>query len=113
MPAYVSADEDSVMLGGTVTAVSRSSAYTLSKWNEPAIWLIAGVDGYGDVHAGATVKHRSRARRDSTTPNLRQVHLMPAELHDELTESGFAVEAGGLGEGTVVTGGEVRPGDST
>ena len=37
----------------------------------------------GDAHAGVTVKHRSRVARDPTLPNLRQVHLVHAELHDE------------------------------
>ena len=89
---------------GVVTAVSRSDAHTFSKSNEPAIELVAGAGVDGDVHAGATVKHRSRTRRNATKPNLRQVHLMHAELHDGLAEAGFAVEAGDLGENVTTRG---------
>jgi hypothetical protein len=91
-------------MSGVVTAVSRSGAHTFSKSNEPVIQLIAGVGVDGDVHAGATVKHRSRTRRDATKPNLRQVHLMHAELHDELAGAGFAVAAGDLGENVTTRG---------
>jgi MOSC domain-containing protein YiiM len=48
------------------------------------------------------VQHRSRVARDPSAPNLRQVHLMHAELHAELhaglTEAGFTVRPGDLGE---------------
>ncbi|MFC7640572.1 MOSC domain-containing protein [Streptosporangium lutulentum] len=52
----------------------------------------------GDAHLGVTVKHRSRVAQDPTQPNLRQVHLIHAELHDELRAAGFSVAAGELGE---------------
>ncbi len=42
----------------------------------------------GDAHLGVTVKHRSRVARDPSQPNLRQVHLIHAELHDELRAAG-------------------------
>ncbi|MEU6151965.1 hypothetical protein ABZ816_18415 [Actinosynnema sp. NPDC047251] len=60
--------------------------------------LVAGFGVTGDAHAGELVKHRSRVRRDPAQPNLRQVHLMHAELHDELNSLGFDVAAGQLGE---------------
>jgi MOSC domain-containing protein YiiM len=47
---------------------------------------------------GETVKHRSRVAADPTQPNLRQVHLIHAELHDELRAAGFSVLAGQMGE---------------
>lgn len=47
---------------------------------------------------GKTVKHRSRVAVDPTQPNLRQVHLIHAELHDELRAAGFLVSAGQMGE---------------
>jgi MOSC domain-containing protein YiiM len=53
---------------------------------------------------GETVKHRSRVRKDSTQPNLRQVHLMHAELFDELREKGFTVQPGDLGENVTTSG---------
>ncbi|GAA1339933.1 MOSC domain-containing protein [Saccharothrix algeriensis] len=83
---------------GTVAAVSRSAGYTFTKPNTEVIRLVAGLGVEGDVHAGELVRHRSRMRRDPSQPNLRQVHLMHAELHDELNALGFAVTAGGLGE---------------
>ena len=61
-----------------------------------------GVDG--DAHAGAKIKHRSRRRADPEQPNLRQVHLIHAELHEELRERGFAVEAGQMGENVTTRG---------
>ncbi|GAA0233059.1 MOSC domain-containing protein [Saccharothrix mutabilis subsp. mutabilis] len=89
---------------GTVEAVSRSAEYTFTKPNRDAIRLVAGLGVDGDVHAGVTVKHRSRVRRDPTRPNLRQVHLMHAELHDELNALGFDVRAGALGENVTTRG---------
>ena len=87
-----------------VTAVSRSGTYTFSKENQQHIRLLAGQGVDGDAHRGATVKHRSRARRDPTQPNLRQVHLMHAELHDQLRVAGFAVGPGDLGENVTTLG---------
>ncbi|MGM1060241.1 MOSC domain-containing protein [Saccharothrix sp. Mg75] len=89
---------------GTVTAVSRSGGYTFTKPNRRSVTLVAGLGVEGDVHSGTTVKHRSRVRRDPTRPNLRQVHLMHAELHDELTGLGFDVAAGQLGENVTTRG---------
>jgi len=48
--------------------------------------------------AGETVKHRSRVARDPTQPNLRQIHLIHAELLDELNAAGFTVKPRDLGE---------------
>jgi MOSC domain-containing protein YiiM len=89
---------------GVVTAVSRSATHTMSKRNEAAIRLVAGLGVEGDAHAGETVKHRSRVRRDPTQPNLRQVHLIHAELHDELVAAGFDVAPGRLGENVTTRG---------
>ena len=58
----------------------------------------------GDAHAGLTVKHRSRVARDPHAVNLRQVHLLHAELFDELIEAGFAVFPGDLGENITTRG---------
>ncbi|SDT27901.1 MOSC domain-containing protein [Jiangella sp. DSM 45060] len=87
-----------------VTAVSASPTHSFGKPNQPAIALLAGLGVDGDAHAGTTVKHRSRVRRDPRQPNLRQVHLMHAELHDELTGSGFDVAPGDLGENVTTRG---------
>ena len=84
--------------GPVVTAVSRSGTHTFGKPTQPSITLVAGLGIEGDAHAGVTVKHRSRVARDPTVPNLRQVHLIHAELHDELADQGFIVAPGELGE---------------
>ena len=88
----------------SVLAVSRSNAHRFSKDIQPAITLVTGLGVEGDAHLGATVKHRSRVKLDPTQPNLRQVHLIHAELLDELTAKGFAVEPGSLGENITTVG---------
>jgi MOSC domain-containing protein YiiM len=89
---------------GVVTAVSRSAEYTFSKPNEDSITLVAGLGVAGDVHQGETVKHRIRVARDPSQPNLRQVHLIHSELHDELRTAGFTVEPGEIGENVTTSG---------
>jgi MOSC domain-containing protein YiiM len=92
-------------MSGVVIAVSSSPAHTVSKPSQGAIRLIAGLGVEGDAHAGETVKHRSRARRDPTLPNLRQVHLIHSELHDELAAADFApVLPGVMGENVTTRG---------
>lgn len=91
-------------MGAFVTAVSRGAGHTFSKANVPSILLIAGHGVEGDAHAGATVKHRSRVAVDPTQPNLRQVHLIHAELHEELNAAGFEVAAGQMGENITTRG---------
>jgi MOSC domain-containing protein YiiM len=87
-----------------VIAVSASDSYNFSKPNQASIELVAGLGVAGDAHQGVTVKHRSRVRQDPTQPNLRQVHLMHAELHDEVNSQGFSVRAGDLGENVTTRG---------
>jgi MOSC domain-containing protein YiiM len=89
---------------GYVTAVSRSGTHTMSKPNATRITLLAGLGVEGDAHQGACVKHRSRVERDPTQPNLRQVHLIHAELHDELREAGYELAPGEMGENITTRG---------
>jgi MOSC domain-containing protein YiiM len=70
----------------------------MSKPNRLSIRLLEGLGVEGDAHSGKTVKHRSRVRRDPSQPNLRQVHLLHSELHDELRNSGFDLAPGQVGE---------------
>ncbi|MFG2646651.1 MOSC domain-containing protein [Streptomyces sp. NPDC048436] len=91
-------------MGASVTAVSSNGTYSFTKPNRPGITLLAGLGVEGDVHAGVTVKHRSRVAQDPTQPNLRQVHLIHAELFDELAAQGFEVAPGDLGENVTTTG---------
>jgi MOSC domain-containing protein YiiM len=90
--------------GGTVAAVSRSPAHTLTKPSRDSIRLLPGLGVEGDAHQGETVKHRSRVARDPSQPNKRQVHLIHGELHDELADAGFAVSAGEMGENVTTRG---------
>ncbi len=76
----------------------------MSKPSRDSIRLLAGIGVEGDAHAGPTVRHRSRVQRDPRKPNLRQVHLIHAELHDELRARGFDVAAGAMGENVTTRG---------
>jgi MOSC domain-containing protein YiiM len=89
---------------GLIVAVCRSAAHTFSKPNQESIRLLTGLGVEGDAHMGETVKHRSRVARDPTQPNLRQVHLIHSELHDELRTAGFVVSAGEIGENVTTRG---------
>ena len=91
-------------MSAKVVAVSYSEKHTFSKSNQKCIRLLRGLGVAGDAHMGETVKHRSRVKADPTQPNLRQVHLIHAELHDELNASGFAVSAGDMGENITTRG---------
>ena len=91
-------------LDGFVTAVSRSATHTFSEPNQQSIRLLPALGVEDDAHLGATVKHRSRVARDPTKPNLRQVHLIHSELHEELRGAGFAISAGQMGENVTTRG---------
>ena len=97
MPASVRSDP-------RVVAVHRSAAYTFSKAASGSITLVAGLGVDGDVHAGGTVRHRSRVARDPTQPNLRQVHLVAAETLAALRAQGFPVTPGAIGENVTTAG---------
>lgn len=92
------------MARGVVIAVSSSPTHTMSKPNRERIQLLTGLGVAEDAHQGVTVKHRSRVARDPTQPNLRQVHLIHAELHDELRAAGFTVAPGQMGENITTRG---------
>jgi MOSC domain-containing protein YiiM len=81
-----------------VVAVRRDAAHRFSKLPVEAITLQAGFGVVGDAHYGVTVQHRSRVARGPSAPNLRQVHLVGAELLDELVAQGFRVAPGVIGE---------------
>ncbi|MGW0333053.1 MOSC domain-containing protein [Streptomyces sp. NPDC003011] len=91
-------------MSGSVTAVSSNGTYSFTKPNRESITLVAGLGVEGDVHAGATVKHRFRMRKDPSQPNLRQVHLIHEELFEEVAAAGFEVAAGQLGENVTTRG---------
>jgi MOSC domain-containing protein YiiM len=89
---------------GHVVAVARDGGHRFSKAPADEITLSAGLGVDGDAHQGVTVQHRSRVAVDPTQPNLRQVHLIQAELFDELAGKGFAVGPADLGENITTRG---------
>jgi hypothetical protein len=91
-------------MGATVVAVSCGATHSFSKDGQQSIRLIEGLGVEGDAHAGVTVQHLSRVARNPDQPNLRQVHLIHGELHDELNAAGFDVQPGGMGENILTRG---------
>lgn len=91
-------------MSAVVESVSRDGEHRFSKVPLAAITVVAGVGVDGDAHAGATVQHRSRVRRDPTQPNLRQVHLIHVELLEEVNGLGYEVAPGTLGENVLTRG---------
>lgn len=88
----------------TILAVASHPSHAFSKPTRLSIRLLPGLGVAGDAHCGATVKHRSRVRRDPTQPNLRQLHLLHAELFDELAPKGFPLSPGDIGENVTTRG---------
>lgn len=92
------------MSAGRVIAVARDGEHRFSKQTTTAIKIAAGLGVEGDAHQGLLVQHRSRVRVDPNQPNLRQVHLIHAELFDELDSKGFHVGPAELGENITTRG---------
>lgn len=93
---------------GVVVAVSLSVVHQFSKPVQKNIRLLIGLGVEGDAHLGVAVQHRSRVAKDPTQPNLRQVHLIHAELLDELRTAGFQVTPGVIGENITTRGIDLR-----
>lgn len=85
-------------MSGRVLSVSLSGEHKFSKDVVESIQLLAGLGVEGDAHCGVLVKHRYRVKQDPMQPNLCQVHLLQAELFEELRAKGFEIAAGELGE---------------
>lgn len=90
-------------MSATVIAVSRDARHAFSKHNQESIHLLEGLGVDGDAHMGATMQHLSRMG-GIPQPNLRQVHLVHSELHDELRAAGFSVGPGDIGENVTTRG---------
>ncbi len=88
----------------TVEAVAADSGHNFSKPVRNSVTLIKGIGVEGDAHAGKTVQHLWDKARTPDAPNLRQVHLVHAELYDALAEEGFQVTAGQIGENILTRG---------
>lgn len=91
-------------MNAIVEAVHQSASHTMKKYEQTSIRLLAGLGVEGDAHMGVTVKHRSRVAIAPNQPNLRQVHLIHAELHDELRTKEFNILAGEMGENMTTRG---------
>ncbi len=87
-----------------VVAVCASPKHGFSKPAVPRIRLIEHLGVEGDAHAGATAQHLYHKRYHPNEPNLRQVHLIQAELIDELNASGFDLAPGLMGENITTRG---------
>lgn len=87
-----------------VVSVNSSPTHTMQKTPRSGITLLEGLGVEGDAHSGETVKHRSRVAQDPLQPNLRQVHLIHQELLTELSEKGFQIEPGQMGENITTQG---------
>jgi MOSC domain-containing protein YiiM len=92
------------ILHGVVIAVSLGAEHQFSKPVQKSIRPLVGLGVEGDAHLGVTVQHRSRVAKDPTRPNLRQVHLIHEELHDELLADGFQITPGVIGENITTRG---------
>lgn len=92
------------MVEGRVVAIARDREHRFSKQPAASVTILTGLGVDGDAHQGVTVKHRSRVAADPTQPNLRQVHLIHAELFDELAAKGFRVGPADLGENITTEG---------
>ncbi|TBW39795.1 MOSC domain-containing protein [Siculibacillus lacustris] len=92
------------MIEARVIAVAADDSHAFSKPLRPSIRLLAGRGVEGDAHCGETVQHRSRVAVDPSAPNLRQIHLIPAELFDDPLVRPFALAPGDLGENVTTTG---------
>jgi MOSC domain-containing protein YiiM len=89
---------------GRVLAVACEGEHRFGKPTRDYIDLLPGLGVAGDAHCGETVQHLSRLKKTPGAPNLRQVHLIHAELFDELAQAGFAVGPGELGENVTTHG---------
>jgi MOSC domain-containing protein YiiM len=87
-----------------VSGLARLAAHAFSKLPCEQLRLVAGIGIEGDAHAGVTVQHLSRMRKEPEAPNLRQVHLIHAELLDELVDHGYVLSPGALGENITTRG---------
>ena len=91
-------------MSATIIGLANNAQHRFSKQPTRSLTLLAGLGVEGDAHAGRTVQHLSRMKQDPNQPNLRQVHLIHAELFDELAGQGFAIEPGQMGENVTTRG---------
>lgn len=87
-----------------VTSVSINPKHKFSKNTVEQIDLLTGLGVVGDAHIGKTTQHRETVLQDPTQLNYRQVHLISCEFLSELSQKGFDILPGQLGENITTTG---------
>lgn len=89
--------------GAHVVSVSTSASHSFSKPVVGSIEIVKGLGVAGDAHQGRFVQHRILRWKNPFARNVRQVHLMPIELIEELSPR-FDFGPGGLGENVTTRG---------
>lgn len=85
-----------------IVSLHRSDSHSFSKQPVASAVFVAGLGLEGDIHSGAMDQHLSRQK--TPRPNLRQVHVLPIELYEQLNADGYDLSPGGLGENLVTRG---------
>jgi MOSC domain-containing protein YiiM len=88
----------------TIISVARNDKRTFGKAAHDSITLVAGLGIEGDAHSGETMNPASRFDKGPRPANLRQVHLIAAELFDSLRGEGFEIAPGDIGENVTTKG---------
>lgn len=91
-------------MAGRIEALHSSPSHSLKKETTSSLEIIKGLGVKGDAHMGAKIKHVYRVRKDPNEPNLRQVHIIHAELFDELKTKDFDISFGEMGENITCSG---------
>lgn len=88
----------------SVLAVARDAGHNFSKPVCDSINVVTGLGVEGDAHYGKLIQHLYRIKKDPNDPNLRQIHLIHRELHEELRAKGFDIAPGDMGENVTTQG---------
>jgi MOSC domain-containing protein YiiM len=96
--------ETPALAAGRVVGLASARLHRFSKLARDSLFLLEGLGAEGDVHAGPFVRHRCLVRRHPELPNLRQLHLIPSELHEALSADGYELRPGHLGENILTAG---------
>jgi len=88
----------------SVLAVARDAGHNFSKPVCDSINVVTGLGVEGDAHYGKLIQHLYRIKKEPNDPNLRQIHLIHRELHEELRAKGFDIAPGDMGENVTTQG---------
>ena len=93
-----------LLTSGVVLAVCSAASHRFGKTVRLGVRLVEGHGIEGDAHAGALIRHRYLARHQPQLRNDRQVHILQAELFDDLRPLGYDLGPGDLGENVTTQG---------